>query len=455
MTLIVCLAFSLCGCLYIPPQITSDIDPSDFSSVQVGVTTREEVIKLIDAPIIVNDAEYLLLGGQHNAGGIAYIIPGVPTSGFGYYEFEQNQTVYFLATFDEAQILKSVEIEDQQKWTRETDVWETFISSDQDEELISIALSPDEKWLAVGSNDSDVYIWNLDTHQKVKHLEGVCGWWSGLCQVHQLAFSPDGSKLAAAGFDQLAKIWSTSTWKELASITAHYEATAATSSDTSAIAFSPDSMSLATAGNDGLIRIWDIESDTEICTLVGHKGRVLDLVYAFEGQYLVSAGIDGSVRFWSPAERSESYRVNRGAPIYSIDWSEESHQLAVASAIHAEVWSLKLIPTSEPTQVSQLQNQKKKLAHNIDQLFLFPIPDHRILHGSTVTLSPRNDLLVGISSRTMIWDTKTSDLVGSSHFDASDVVFSHDGEKIYAPKEGDVLQLDFSPTLIRSLDPRS
>ncbi|KAJ1499611.1 Transcription initiation factor TFIID subunit 5 [Coelomomyces lativittatus] len=65
-----------------------------------------------------------------------------------------------------------------------------------------------------------------------------------------------------------------------------------------ALAFSPDGQKLATAGEDRYIYLWDILSGTKIKRMAGHRGLVTSLSFSGEGSLLASAGVDGTVRIW-------------------------------------------------------------------------------------------------------------------------------------------------------------
>jgi len=74
-----------------------------------------------------------------------------------------------------------------------------------------------------------------------------------------------------------------------------------------ALAFSPDGQRLATAGWDPEIKLWDIASGQEVLALRGHasdedRRGIMALSFSRDGSLLASAGVDGTARIWSGAD---------------------------------------------------------------------------------------------------------------------------------------------------------
>src|SRR4029453_12684894 len=66
--------------------------------------------------------------------------------------------------------------------------------------VTAVAFSPDEQWLATGSWDGVIKIWDLSN--------GALLWTSpSLDAIMTLAFSPDGRALASGGTDSKVRIW--------------------------------------------------------------------------------------------------------------------------------------------------------------------------------------------------------------------------------------------------------
>ena len=85
-------------------------------------------------------------------------------------------------------------------------------------EIFSIALSPNEKFLAVGGNFQGIRIYHYPTGKLIKVLK------SHKNVVLDLAFSPNGEYLISGSSDYSAKIWESSTWRLQSTITTHTKA---------------------------------------------------------------------------------------------------------------------------------------------------------------------------------------------------------------------------------------
>jgi WD40 repeat protein len=91
--------------------------------------------------------------------------------------------------------------------------------------------------------------------------------------VLSVAFSPDGTELATAGFDGTAKIWDAATGANLLTITGHHESTVFSA------VFSPDGSRLATSART-TARVWDLATGAELFTLSGYTGFVTGVASA-------------------------------------------------------------------------------------------------------------------------------------------------------------------------------
>ena len=77
----------------------------------------------------------------------------------------------------------------------------------------AVAIAPDGTWLATGSNDGAVRIWDPATGQQRAALTGHAG------PVRAVAIAPDGSWLASGGQDGTVRIWDPATGQQRAELT--------------------------------------------------------------------------------------------------------------------------------------------------------------------------------------------------------------------------------------------
>jgi len=74
-------------------------------------------------------------------------------------------------------------------------------SLNTDAGVTSVAISPDGQWVAVGSLDTVVRIWNIDSGQLVKSMRDHGD------SVYSVAFMPDGKGLVSGSLDKRMKYW--------------------------------------------------------------------------------------------------------------------------------------------------------------------------------------------------------------------------------------------------------
>src|SRR5690606_30406113 len=106
------------------------------------------------------------------------------------------------------------------------------------------------------------------------------------------------------------------------------------------VAWSPDGTKVAVSENDGTINIWDVSQGLLLGSLVGHQSRAASLAWNSSGTNIVSSTgtqIELSVRLWDTNQYSlENVRENFTVPA-DVAWGNNDSQIYVASTLDGVV----------------------------------------------------------------------------------------------------------------------
>jgi WD40 repeat protein len=153
----------------------------------------------------------------------------------------------------------------------------------------AVAFSPDGTLLAASGRDGTVQLWNVrtDESQPLGVLVGHDA------PVRALAFSGDGSTLASGANDGRIVLWNVAREAPVGP--------ALTGSDAPirSIAFTPDGKRLLAGGDDQRARLWDVEGHTLLGEpLTGHTGPVTTVAVSPDGRMAATGGGDLAIQLW-------------------------------------------------------------------------------------------------------------------------------------------------------------
>jgi Protein kinase domain/WD domain, G-beta repeat len=158
-----------------------------------------------------------------------------------------------------------------------------------DNAVQALSVDPSGRWLASGSADSTVKLWNLETKEVRRTLRGRGDF------VSALSFAPDGTTLAAGSLDGSIKLWSATTGRSLRTLNSH-------KSRVTSVVFSANSEVLASAAEDGTVRLRGLKRSRLYGALKNLGPGARTLAFSNDGRTLLSGGLDGIVRLWPMPE---------------------------------------------------------------------------------------------------------------------------------------------------------
>lgn len=149
----------------------------------------------------------------------------------------------------------------------------------------SIAFSPRDMLLAMGTKKGSIEVWNVRTRRSIVTLRGHEG------DVSTVVFSSDGTLLASGGADRAIKLWATKDWHAIGELTG---ASAAITS----VAFVPNSNIVVAADEKGQTRIWNSRTRQLLPAPKETGEKITSIAVSPNGHWLVRGGRDKNLRIW-------------------------------------------------------------------------------------------------------------------------------------------------------------
>jgi len=205
--------------------------------------------------------------------------------------------------------------------------------------IYAMALSPDERWLAVGGwmLNNEIRLYNFSTGKLVTLLKGHTN------VVNGLAFSPDSRYLVSGGADNNAIIWEIPPSPHFSKGGTILHTLKGHTNYIYAVAFTPDSKRVVTGSDDHSLRLWRVKNGELISKLQGHSDKVNAVAISPIDGTIASGSDDHTIRIWD-GETGQFIKTlaNQGTQIGSLSFSPDgSYLVSGVSSVptNCHLWS--------------------------------------------------------------------------------------------------------------------
>ena len=191
--------------------------------------------------------------------------------------------------------------------------------------VTAVAFSPDGKQIAASSDDGQAQVWDLTSGRVVAHM--TCG---GAIWV--IDFSANGKWVATGSADGTARVWDVETGQEISRVQ-H-------SGIVYSVAFSPDGQRVVSVGSDRIVRVWDAASGQVLAQML-NQSELWVARFSPDGQSIATGGWDGVVRIWNAQNGDELIHMSHNQSVRSLAFSPHGSRIVTGSDDHtARVWDV-------------------------------------------------------------------------------------------------------------------
>ncbi|KAK3807580.1 MAG: hypothetical protein J3Q66DRAFT_444697 [Benniella sp.] len=187
----------------------------------------------------------------------------------------------------------------------------------EDYEVWSCGFSPDSKSFAVGLSNGDIRLYSTSTWEQVRTLSGHTE------GVQSIAYSPKADRLISGSHDDTARLWDVDAGTSIYTLSGNDR-------DINGVAFSPCGGSFAYGGGDDTVKVWDAGTGECQLILTGHERTVFSVAYSPNGRMIASGSYDTTLRLWDvPTGLCLHILSGHTAEIFAVAYSPREDRVAL------------------------------------------------------------------------------------------------------------------------------
>ena len=223
--------------------------------------------------------------------------------------------------------------------------------------VLSVAISPDNRFLVAGTGDKALRVWNRDfvVRQGLSTLSGHAS------RVRGSAYSPDRRHFASADDEGRTRIWDVQTGETVREL-------APVGGTVWNLTYSPSGKYLVTCTADNNAYVWDQTSSAPVAILDRHTADVEDAEFSGDGRYLVTGaddhkGILWNTETWEAEVELTIPGVRYPGYIWNVAYSPDGRWIATGyTGGHVTLWRVDL-PATGAVQVTPVVTFTEHTGH--------------------------------------------------------------------------------------------
>eukprot|EP01063_Lacrimia_lanifica_P022094 TRINITY_DN2979_c0_g7_i1.p2 TRINITY_DN2979_c0_g7~~TRINITY_DN2979_c0_g7_i1.p2 ORF type:complete len:470 (+),score=150.90 TRINITY_DN2979_c0_g7_i1:148-1557(+) len=237
-------------------------------------------------------------------------------------------------------------------WNAESgDITQLTSNCQEDNIVTGVNFAKDTPYLAIGTNDAVVELWDIGTNKKERTLKGH------VARVGSLAWN--GRLIASGSRDSTVRLHDTrAASSAVATLSAH-------SQEVCGLQWSHDGTQLASGGNDNQLNVWDSRLWREPrLTLNSHTAAVKAIGWSPHQSGLLATGggkADRTIRFWNTSTGECVNTVDTKSQVCSMLWSVNRNELLTSHGYSENQLSLWKYPSMK--RIANLTGHSSRVLH--------------------------------------------------------------------------------------------